>query len=61
MIIGLAETHRLDTEELTVKGFKFIGQGRSDGVHREGVGFILSKFAADALQPNIRMNHHCSV
>ena len=23
--IGLAETHRLDTKELTVKGFKFIG------------------------------------
>lgn len=48
-IIGLSETHRLGTEEFIREGYKFIGQGRADAIHRSGVGFLLNSKAQSAL------------
>ena len=40
-IVGISETHRLETEEFNVQDYRFLGQGRTDGIHRSGVGFML--------------------
>jgi hypothetical protein len=48
-IVGLSETHRLGTEEFFLQGYKYVGQGRTDGLHRSGVGFLLGKRAQAAL------------
>src|SRR5664279_4088214 len=48
-IVGISETHRQGTEELTIQDHLFVGQGRTDGIHRSGVGFLLSKKAQAAL------------
>src|SRR5664279_363270 len=48
-ILGISETHRTGTEELNLEGYKFIGQGRTDDIHRAGVGFLLSRSAQKAL------------
>jgi len=48
-IVGVSETHRLGTEEFFIGDHKFVGQGRTDGVHRSGVGFLLSRRAQAAL------------
>lgn len=48
-IIGVSETHRMGTEEFFLQDHKFVGQGRTDGIHRSGVGFLLGKRAQAAL------------
>ena len=48
-IIGVLETHRLGTEEFFLQDYKYVGQGRTDGIHRSGVGFLLGKRAQAAL------------
>ena len=42
-IVGLSETHLPSTGIERINDITLITSGRSDGVHRQGVGFLLSK------------------
>ena len=48
-IIGLSETHLPLNGIETINGNTLITSGRSNGVHRQGVGFLLSKRAKKSL------------
>ncbi|XP_065562490.1 craniofacial development protein 2-like [Artemia franciscana] len=41
-LVGLNETHLPRTGEETISGTSLLLSGRTDGTHRQGVGFILS-------------------
>ena len=47
-ILGVSETHKRETEELYLNGYKFVAQGVEEGKSRSGVGLILSKEAQKA-------------
>jgi len=49
VVIGISETYRTGTEELSSNEYKFIGQGKNDALHRSGVGLLLRKEALKAL------------
>jgi hypothetical protein len=48
-IVGIAETHRLGTEEMEEDGYKVVTSGNEAGDHRRGVVLVLSKTAQKAL------------
>ena len=48
-IVGLSETHLPSTGIERINDITLITSGRSDGVHRQGVGFLLSKRAKQSL------------
>ena len=48
-IVGIAETHRLGTEEMEEDGYKIVTSGNEEGDHRRGVALVLSKTAQKAL------------
>ncbi|KAK2712824.1 hypothetical protein QYM36_011501 [Artemia franciscana] len=48
-IVGLSETNLPSTGIERIKDITLITSGRSDGVHRRGVGFLLSKRAKQSL------------
>jgi len=47
-ILGVSETHKRETEELYLNGYKFVAQGVEEGKSRSGVGLILSEEAQKA-------------
>ncbi len=48
-IVGIAETHRLGTEEIEEEGYKIIASGKEEGAHRRGVALVLNAAAQKAL------------
>ncbi|XP_065570214.1 craniofacial development protein 2-like [Artemia franciscana] len=48
-LVGLSETHLPRTGEETICGTYLLLSGRTDGTHRQGVGFILSPSTKNAL------------
>ncbi|KAK2718173.1 hypothetical protein QYM36_005477, partial [Artemia franciscana] len=48
-LVGLSETHLPRTGEETISGTSPLLSGRTDGTHRQGVGFILSPTTKKAL------------
>ncbi|KAK2717448.1 hypothetical protein QYM36_006280 [Artemia franciscana] len=48
-LVGLSETHLPRTGEETISGTSLLLSGRTDGTHRQGVGFILSLTTKKAL------------
>ncbi|KAK2704095.1 hypothetical protein QYM36_017596 [Artemia franciscana] len=48
-LVGLFETHLPLTGEETISGTSLLFSGRTDGTHRQGVGFILSPTTKKAL------------
>lgn len=54
-IVGVSETHKLGTEEFLLHDYKYVGQWRTDDIHRSGVGFLLGK---EHMQHCLRTNRY---
>jgi len=56
-ILGIAESHRLGTEDLTIGNYRYIGQGCYSDVHQSGVGILLNKTVQPAVVEFIPTTH----